>query len=333
MSKDKASFEIKFYLEQMITRYTSIKLSLSQIEPPKKKALTSKAHAKYARKTVAEHLEGMIKNGRLSDPSRPLMVLSARNVLSNLRCIAYIKGLTQTPISVAEEYPVLKQAIEGESACFRPYHVLGDLNGQIVIDEWNPHQSNGYEWFFSGVPVLWDDEAPDELFERMITEAADHSHIWHLPRANHPDTTPASEGHWLKLQEIFTQSLTESRTSVFQRLCEYAQKNGLQRESNYLHHIIGIDSNGHLHQLVDSGRLEDLATKLRSKGVSRALCVDNGGSVTTRFFPQGYRDTIESGCISLLTAPNHRPIGTSYLVIELKDSGFKLTKEKHRDCE
>ena len=108
--KNKSSFDVNICFEQQISRFGAIHLSLSQYDPPKKKNLTDREHTKVARKTPLEYLTQLISDGRVADPDRPLIILSTRNVLANLRCIGYIKGFTKTPISVSEEYELLLSA-------------------------------------------------------------------------------------------------------------------------------------------------------------------------------------------------------------------------------
>src|SRR5207237_3802675 len=114
-----------------------------------------------------------------------------RNVLSNLRCIGYSAALCArdglppgTVAAVAEEH----------ERPGRPYHVIRRAGGALRVDEFAPAGSlrdpqpglADADWLVSGTPVLWDCD-PDELFERMVTDAADHSHVWRLPRGTNPD--------------------------------------------------------------------------------------------------------------------------------------------------
>ncbi len=275
-----ASFEIEQRLELRLTAVESVALSLSQYLPPAKKDLLGTEHSKAARKTPLEHLAEMARHARIKDFSKPLMVVSVRNVLSNLRCVAYLAGYTKRPIGVAEEYTYLRftsdvlDGLKGELADTvfeaiaadgtrevpvheffampeyaglnvrkygsvilahagilnhnRSYHILGQKNdGSLTIEEYNPGtDASDYRWFISGVPVLWDkkdDEDPDAsspddedtLFRRIVTEAADHSHVWRLPRGSHPEATATTRAQWKALQEIFIKTLTGRATWCF----------------------------------------------------------------------------------------------------------------------
>jgi len=331
------SFEIiEQKLALKIPGIKKIHLSLGQYDSLAKKEVSGTGHKKSGRKTPAEHLDVLIKENRLTDSKSPLMILSSRNVLANLRCIAYLRGKTQSPIAVSQEYTP-----DGQLNTGRAYHVMGQKNGKLVIEEWSPGACNDFEWFISGVPVLWNDES--DIYERIVTEAADHSHVWYIPRGNHPKATDETRNQWEEMQTIFTQHLGSLRSTAFEKLSEYAESKKFEREDGYTHNILGVDSDGKLYQLIDKGRLEDLGRSIGKMGAKRALCVDNGGSVVVQFFPKGIRPLTKlitklkiilkmilskslflfmEECLQMFCPPNHRPPGTTYLVIELEDASF-----------
>jgi len=316
-----SSLQTNVRFEQKITRIHKIHLSLSQFSPPKKKELDGAyGHTKASRLTIKEHLKKLLMEKRILDCNRPFIVISVRNVLANLRCISWLNGYTKTPISVSEEYGALFKS--------RPYYLLGEKKGRLVIEQWdpqtwNPDSGSDFSWFISGVPVLWDDVDGDDLFRTIVPEAADHSHVWRLPRGSHPDATDKTRGQWKNLQKIFMKNMTASRESAFDELNDYAVENRLEREDGYLHNVIGLDENRHLCQLVASGKLEDLGRQIEKQGVKRALCFDNSGSITVQFFKEGIAGAITDDYSCLVAAPNHRSPGTSYLIVELQDGSFK----------
>jgi hypothetical protein len=322
-----SSFEVNIHFEQKISGFQKIHLSLSQYTPPAKKKLMGLAHTRAARKTPLEHVESLFGAGRITDHHQPLMIISVRNVLSNLRCIGYLDGITERPLSVAEEANSFIPTKDGNFPSNRSYHILGEKNDRLIIDQWNPRDLIDFSWFISGVPVLWDDEDENSIYERIVAEEADHSHIWHLPRGNHPEATLTDRDHWEHLQQIFMQTLTDTRTKAFKRLNNYAKKNKLMREYNYLNNIIGLNAKNNIIQLINFGRLEDLGQKIKSLGVRRALCVDNGGSISVEFYPGGLFSARRGYYQTLIAAPNHRVHGTAYIVIELKDSAFSYLSE------
>ena len=193
------------------------------------------------------------------------------------------------------------------------------------MQEWNYGCDNDYSWFISGVPVLWDNEEQQSIYKKIVTEASDHSHVWHLPRGDHPDSNETSRNHWIRLHEIFTETLFSSRHEAFKKLGEYADKNNLKREDKYLHHILGIDEKQNLYQLIDTGSLESLGQQIKARGAKRAICVDNSGSVSVWYCPEGFSGAKTNNNIyACAAAPNHRLPGTAYLIIELDSLNFNF---------
>ncbi|MBF0232622.1 MAG: hypothetical protein HQK65_06230 [Desulfamplus sp.] len=335
-----SSFKTCARFEQAISGIKAVHLSLCQYKTfPKKDLLSVGGHqaAKHDRKTFLEHLSDLVVSGRLKDAKCPLMVLSVRNVLANYRGIGYVPGRYETPLAVAGEQELLPEC--------RPYHILGEKNGQLVIETWDPAgetwgwdsavaakgQSGQtfekdkcpYSWFISGIPVVWDDIDADGLYKMIITEAADHSHVWRLPRGSHPEATDWSKAVWKTLETVFLKHLTSSMDEAHAELDHIAQLNNLTREDGYFHNIIGIDQNGHLCQLINTGRIEELGQQIKARGVKRAIIVDNSGSTTVKFLPNGLAGALANEIRHLVAAPNHRQPGTAYLVIELADSSFE----------
>ncbi|MBK9502138.1 MAG: hypothetical protein IPO06_22725 [Leptospiraceae bacterium] len=300
---------------QIIENISDIHLSLSQFIPAQKKELSGSGHTKESRLTIEEHLEKLKTEGRLKSPSKPLLVLSVRNVMANLRCVAYIKGFTEEILGVAEEIP-----------SERPYFVFGKKDSKYVMENVNPKTENleNWDWFLSGVPVLWDNASELELFQNIVTEAADHSHVWKIYRGNHPEATETSRTTWEELQKIFVRTLSENRENSYKELHNFSHQRNLERETKYLHNVIGVDESGsRLYQLVTVGKLEDIGQELKRLGATRAICVDNSGSSVVRFYPKGFAgDGIQE-----FAAPNHRSAGTAYLAVELGDSGFWMRRE------
>lgn len=311
-----SSFEIRQQLWQLIKGVKNIHLSLSQYRNISSKEIVNPLHTKLNRLTPKEHLEQLIKANRLMDLDQPLLVISIRNVLSNLRCIAYLKEVNKNnPLTVNEE--VL--------SAVRPYYCIGMKNDKLTADEIFPinFENLGYNWFFSGVPVLWEGLNEDEIFQLIVSESSDHSHVWDIPRGLHPKAKEVTRTYWRELHQIFITSLAMPSKIASEKLCAYARKHQLRREENYLHNVLGIDDRGNLVQYIGHGKMEALGNELSKKGVKKGIVVDNSGSTSVLFFPEGYH-TKEP--IQLFAAPNHRPAGTAYLVIELANGSFETLK-------
>ncbi len=312
------SFLCDVSLAQVITAIRDVHLSLAVQEPPARRDLAGVIGPAGGRLTPAEHLERLLGQNRLSDPETPLMVLSCRNTLSNLRCVAWAHGFTDGVLGVAGE---------DFRASARSYFVLGQLQGQhtgVTLREIRPGTDDWkqFRWFLSGVPVLWDDWTDDEIFQAMVTEAGDHSHVWRIPRGNHPEATDATRRHWTDMQRLFVEHLGATREEAFAGLAGFARSAGLQREDTYVHHVIGADDSGNLYEMVRRGRPEDVGHAMRATGAKRAICVDNAGATVVQFYPRGARGP----CIQRYAAPDHRPAGTAFLVVELENTTFAYGK-------
>lgn len=291
-------------------------LSLSTLKTPAKNLLTT-ACISHDRLSPDEHYKRL---PRRLEP--PLVVLGVRNVLANLRCIGYSRDMCDyfgvskgTVAHVLEEFP-----FPG-----RPYHVLRYQNGRFAIDEFLPDgpvnspqpQAAENEWLVSGTPVLWDCSR-DELFERIITDSADHSHVWRLPRGNHPLASGSTNADWLALQEVFQGTLSASRETAAMALNQVALDRRLDREDKYLHSVLGVSDDGALIVVIAHGRLEDVGRLASDLGARRAICVENSGSIALYYI----RDSTSTPWQSLFSAPNLRMRGTAFLFLKLADKSF-----------
>jgi hypothetical protein len=309
-----ASFVCDIAFSQVITAIRDVHLSLAPRAPFPKRELAGVVGPSKGRLTPGEHLDLLVMQGRLRDLDSPLLVVSCRNVLSNLRCVGYVQGVTSNVVGVLEE---------DFSRSVRPYFVLGqkgDQHAGVCLQEVRPEDGlwRDFRWFVSGVPVLWDDWTADELFRTMVTEAADHAHIWRMPRGKHPEATELSRRQWQEMQDLFLEQLYAPRDEAFAKLLQLPFVAGLQREDAYVHHVLGTDDNGNLYEVIQRGRPEDIGHVLRSKGAKRAICVDNAGASVVQFYPEGARGPV----IQRYAAPDHREAGTAFLFVELESSTF-----------
>ena len=296
---------ISIEYSQIIEEISNIYLSLSQYGSINKKKLTNNSHVKMGRLKAIDHVQELVHTKIITNLDAPLLVISVRNVMSNLRCIAYLKGKNDFACVSEEVIPS------------RPYQILGKRRGdnKLVIEELDTNIDNKlqYQWLLSGVPVLWDDMNQDNLYRKIVTAAADHSHVWRIYRGSNPNATPESIRTFEELQEIFLRTLNQNEEIAFDELNYYVQHKKLERENKYLHNIIGVDDSGSkLYHLIGIGLLEELGAKIKKMGAKRAICVDNSGSIEVQFYPKG----INSDFIQEFAAPNNRPLGTAYLIIE-----------------
>ncbi len=307
------AFRFGAHCELEITAYRDAVLSVPSLDqglPLHGKDLLAVGEvASDGKYTLEQHLEHLTASEKIN-PDNPLLVLGVRNNLVNLRCPVSYNG---------EAY-----AIEGEqpSLSQRPYYGIGFrqnrfecgllLGGQSQPNEWN--------FFCAGIPVLWDDLGEPELFDRMLAETADHSHLFELPRGNHPSATDITRQAWQNLNRTFTEHLYSDMQTASQAMRETAAQYDppLSRSAEYFHALLGVRNDGGLVCLFAQGRLEGLGDTLRQRGCRRAICVENSGSVMPTFLPKGIRGET----IPLVRAPNFRPKGRAIIVITLEHIGF-----------
>jgi len=293
-----------------------LSLSVSSLS---KKALADPATETTGRLPPAEHYARLSRK-----PPAPFLVAGARNVLSNLRCIGYRR---QEDVQAAELTAAVATVREENDRPGRPYHAISSRNGVLAVHEFLPDGSllepqrelDGVDWLVTGTPVLWDCDA-EELFDRMITDAADHSHVWSLPRGTHPDATAESRRRWSVLQDIFVETLVEDRGTAAKRLKAAAKQLSLQRESGYLHSVWGVTDDGNLAIVVANGRLEEVGRQAARLGCRRAVCVENSGSSALYFVT----DPAQRPWRPLITAPNFRPAGTAFAFFSLPAGQFRV---------
>jgi hypothetical protein len=214
----------------------------------------------------------------------------------------------------------LATVTEEKLSSARPYHALRYAKGKYSIEEYRLGESlDGIEWLVTGIPVLWD--CPDnDLFERLVTEAADHSHVWELPRGNHPEATCTTRCQWKALHDEFVATLAADRGTAAAAILKKAQQFSLTREKKYLHSVWGVTEDGALIVIIGHGKLEDLGKSAREIGAKRALCVENSGSCALYLVPE---DPAQPWKLQVC-GHNFRPAGTAFVFFELHDKHFAV---------
>ncbi len=295
-------------------------LSLADVAA-KKKELLSGYHPATSRLLPQEHFDRL---PRVLEP--PLLVAGTRNVLCNLRCIGY----TKTPHPSQGSSPAFAAVHEESDLVRRPYHALRYAQGRFWIDEYSPSgplrastaDLAETDWLITGTPVYWDCDS-EELFDRMITDAADHSHVWQLHRGNHPRANDLSRQQWSHLHAAFTETLSSDRLTAASRLRELAERYQLVREDNYLHSVWGVNDDHQLVIVIAHGRLEEVGQLAAQLGCRRAICVENSGSVGL----YSVNDPHVRPWPPLISAPNFRQAGTTFVFFRLPEKGFSVLEQ------
>lgn len=318
----KPSFQWGVHCEFHVQRYKSAILSgpahSGNIHFGEKDLLAQGVVAAVGKSTLAEHLT-LLKNQGVIRGGTPLLVLGLRNNLVNLRAPMMWSGRAY--------------AVDGERPedSLRPYYGLGSRDGQLAIGQALGGSLEIWpDFFVAGIPVLWDDMDDETLLSLILVEAADHSHVFNLPRGNHPNASEASRRAWSHLHMAFRDSVhADLPTAVSTMRSALAGIDPpLSRCDRYLNAVLGIKPDGALVCIYAHGRLETLGRRAKALGCQRAVCVENSGSVMPTYLPVG----VGGQQIPLLRAPNFRPRGRALLVLELNNAIFESLPAFEQDA-
>jgi hypothetical protein len=260
--------------------------------------------------TLDEHLDWLCAAGAIA-PDRPLLALGMRNSLVNLRAPVIREGRVY---ALAGEEPQLSR---------RPYYGIGARAGRLAMGLALGDSAQNWDsadFFCAAPPTLDPDLDESALLDTLLVECADHSHLFDLPRGNHPAATDRSRAAWARLHETFVANLYAQRTQAVAAMRRtLAELDPAPcRCSDYLHAVLGVGATGGLCCIYAHARLEDLGRMAARLGAERAVCVENSGSIMPTYLPEG----VGGSRIPLLRAPNFRPKGRALLVVELETGAF-----------
>ena len=121
------SFELDTRYTQRILRSDRICLSLAEHSGQDAKDVATPqdtSAAAYGRIEAEVHLSRLVNEGQIPE-NKPVLMISVQNVLSNLRCLAYLD-------KAGHAITVTGEITNGA----RPYHILGmTKNGELVVRE------------------------------------------------------------------------------------------------------------------------------------------------------------------------------------------------------
>lgn len=306
------AFTFGAIVELVVGDYRRAVLSLPAADAPlaEKDLLAAGPVADTGKLTLDEHLAGLVARGEL-DPAQPLLALGLRNSLVNLRA------------------PVIRgsaiQAVVGEHPrdSLRPYFGLGAVAGRLTCGQ--ALGSTGADWvdadFFCAAPPVLDPTLDATgLWQSLLIEVADHSHLFDLPRGNHPAATADTRAAWSALHDAFVAVLHADRPAAITGMQQALARlpNAPARAEDYFHAVLGTDADGVLYCVFAHGPLEALGERAAALGAGRAVCVENSGSIMPTLLPEG----VAGRRIPLVRAPNFRPRGRALLVLELPTAAY-----------
>jgi hypothetical protein len=308
----KTSLQWGVHCEFQIEGYKRAILSIPALsggaQLSEKDLLSRREETTTGKATLAEHL-ALLSDQEIVQKATPLLILGVRNNLVNLRAPIVWKGRAY--------------AVEGEHPqdSVRPYYGIGSRDGKLHIGQALGRSPEIWsDFFIAGVPVLWDDVEDDDLLNLILVEAADHSHVFDLPRGNHPNATEATRKAWSTLHQAFNANIHSDLSTAVSamRSALAAIDPPVLRCDNYLNAVVGLRDDGTVVCIYAHGGLETLGHRAKTLGCRRAVCVENSGSVMPTYLPTG----IDGEWIPLLRAPNFRPHGRALLVLELNNNRF-----------
>lgn len=310
---DHANFELASTLALRIRAYDRVVLSVPSLASgttldPKELAADVPADVS-GRHSAHEHLTYLRNAGQI-DPAKPLLLLGMRNSLVNLRAPVVLRG------KIHALHP------ESPMSGARPYYGLMLKGGILSVEcaDLEQGDADDADWLCAGYPVVWDDMSSEALLETMLIEAADHSHVFDIPRGGHPRATTDTRALFERLHTTFVEVVNSDRHTAIDAMCAAIADNPevLERETSYLHSVIGLRKDGTVININATAKLETIGDICRDQGCTRAICVENSGSVMPSFYPRG----LDGVMIPLLRGPNFRPLGRAVLAFQLPAADY-----------
>ena len=164
----------------------------------------------------------------------------------------------------------------------------------------------------TGIPLVVDGTPSSREF--LVACCSDVSHVFDVdPRGRRGPSVHAWSVLSNRWQDSKDQGLVES--SFAAQMEAAANRLGVAPSRHLLHSIIAQSDDGLVVALAINGGLAEIAAELAQRwNVRHALLLDNSGSVAWQLLVPG-ADTLKT----LVSAPNYRPKGTSFMVIDLED--------------
>ena len=164
----------------------------------------------------------------------------------------------------------------------------------------------------TGIPLVINGAPSSREF--LVACCSDVSHVFDVdPKGTSWSLRPRLERAVQSLADSKDQGLVES--SFAAQMEAAANRLGVAPSRHLLHSIIAQSDDGLVVALAINGGLAEIAAELAQRwNVRHALLLDNSGSVAWQLLVPG-ADTLKT----LVSAPNYRPKGTSFMVIDLED--------------
>lgn len=214
-----------------------------------------------------------------------------------------------------------------EKVRFSP--VLDHDAPQVEIVGQDPQLVDSLEFVVTGQPLLWDRVIVPPL-SLLAAVTYDIRHIYHLMWERWQwEQWPAYRSHKAihdEMMDMFQHHLRDPITMRAAALATIATREGLAITDHYLHSSLGLREDGSLVLLMMHGSLTDIGYAHQQYGSSRAILLDNGGSVGVAYWSKRGWQRGAWGSDALKPEPTYigqgsyfRPRGHAVLVAELTE--------------
>jgi hypothetical protein len=251
---------------------------------------------------------------------RALLAVGNGNLLSNLGIVGWSERTSNEADSRLWKVAWEDRRIDSgwEYSCFYVTEDLSTgvarfgLKGGTVQTSENIHGK--LKWVTSGQPILWDRNVANP--EDLIAETYDVRHIYRLRTTV---GTPSQQEQARKIVADFTHLWVDQLDRPFVKatkvLNDFAAEHRLVLENRYLMNALGVDEEGRIYIVQQQGSMAEIAQTLRDRGATRAILLDQGGSVGTFY---AHWKHCEDGCF-IMRSRDLRPHRLCILVFEVAD--------------
>ena len=250
-------------------------------------------------------MDKLIHEGRFEEKGQSVLILSTRNVLSNLRCLGYVKGQSKAPLAVAGEIlnsvpriTFLARNRKPITSAYGTRTILKIKRSMNLTGSYPVSQCYGMRRHRISCLKGW--------FRRPRT----------IRMSGHPaGTIPQRLKRHCANGRVCTISLNQPWAVLGQ--VAFAKASGICTERGSpkrarIFSTMSLELMEKLLQMITIGQLEAIGQRLRQMGAKRALCLDNSGSCVVRYLPVS-ETGISAPFVQMAAAPYHRPLGTAYI--------------------
>lgn len=264
----------------------------------------------------ALHAEPFLNRG-----AKNLLVWGIRNAVQNLFLPLFDRRRSPTLLCRVDEpwttetYAGLLRGADGRLELNEIRFAQSHDANEIEIQTRSPlglwTRRDDVEFAVTGQPLLWDGQL--STLESLAARSYDLRHVYRLNWESNRHAPRMADAH----ADLMQQLIERLETSVEDRaaaISNAAARHGLKEQDGYLHSSLGMRLNGDLILLAHHGSLREVSAVQKEAGATRAILLDNGGSVGYILFRESSPEPI-----TLMSSSYFRSRGHATLVAELVD--------------